>query len=68
MNTLAQDTRGHAFTSASAAAAGLRKAVASGHESLQGANVKTIRLAPFVVALAFVPLLFLLRRRNLTEV
>jgi hypothetical protein len=70
VRTLADAANGHAGSAGqlSATAAALRKAVGSGHSSLQGVKPKTITLAPYVVLLAFAPLALIIRRRNLTKI
>jgi hypothetical protein len=70
VGTLAAAAHGQAFTTAnlSATAAALRKAVGSGHSTLQGVNTKTIHLAPYIVLVAFAPLALLIWRRNLTKI
>jgi hypothetical protein len=69
VDDLAADARGQAFVASDlrAAAAALRSAVGSGHTSLRGMDVKTTPLAPYLVLLAFAPLLLIVRRRNLRQ-
>jgi hypothetical protein len=65
--SLAAATHGRAYPVAdlASATAALRKLTGSGNVSRQGIRTKTIGLAPWVVLLAFLPLGFVLRRRNL---
>jgi hypothetical protein len=68
--SLARSTHGQAFpvSDLAAASAALKRLTGSGNGSVQGVKTKTIALAPWVVLAAFVPLGFLLRRRNLTSI
>jgi len=69
VESLAATTRGRALPVAdlSTAVAALKRLTGKGHATVQGANTKTIALAPWVVVVAFAPLGILIRRRNLAN-
>lgn len=67
LEALAAATGGRAFAESDlgAAAAFARSALGTGPTTARGRELRTTPLAPYVAAAALVPLLFVLRRRNL---
>ena len=58
-------TRVYSDRDAGAVTAALRRALGRGPHGTSGRELQSVALAPFFLALAFLPLLYLLYRRNL---